>query len=270
MTSRFSGTRTTPRIGKRRKHDRPGAGSRGVDSGRANTVTTTAPLTREQHAAEHTDHARILRLLGGIVNDPEHISILVVDGQPKSKSRARRGKGGHMFTPNEQRIAEQALGYRLKSVIRSPFAGNLAVACVFFRANHHRVDVDNMLKHVMDSANGICWNDDYQVTAMVGIAEVDAVRPRTVIAIGPHQSTMTRDSIAAERLTCQHCGQAFGIRNRTTTRRFCSRTCASRSRERTSYRKCVDCGKEGRIKPPHASQRCRECWLKSEEPNVRT
>ncbi len=215
-----------------------------------------------------SDQQRILRLLGAIVTDPADLTILVIDGQPKSKSRARFGCGGHVYTPEEQRGAEELLGWRLKQTFREPMTGNLAVACLFFRKSHHRVDVDNMLKHVMDAANGICWTDDYQVTAMLGIAEVDAARPRLVLAIGPHQSSMDRGAIPQEK--CEACGAVFTPTNRANPRRFCSRTCASRSRPRATYGNCIDCGKEIRPKARHAGLRCRECWLTSDKPNVRT
>lgn len=81
----------------------------------------------------------------------------------------------------------------LRNAVRRPFTGNVGLVCLFFRPDRQRIDVDNLLKHVCDAANGVLWVDDTQCTAIAGVIGLDRDDPRTVIAVGVHESTMIRD-----------------------------------------------------------------------------
>jgi Holliday junction resolvase RusA-like endonuclease len=141
------------------------------------------------------DIDRITDLLRPLVPGTEFLHVLVVEGKPMSKARPRFRRDGKVFASDEQVAAEQALGWKMKEAFPEPLDGNLAVACVFYRPTQQRVDVDNMLKHTMDSANGVVWHDDSQVTAQLGVVEYDPVRPRTVLAVGRHESSMVRTGL---------------------------------------------------------------------------
>lgn len=226
-----------------------------------------------------------------------HFQMAVIDGNPNSKARPRFGANGNVYSAKGQVAGEHAVGWQLKELFPEPLEGNVAVACVFFRGNRQRIDVDNMLKHVMDAANKICWHDDSQVTAQLGIIELDRGRPRTVIAIGEHITTMERTGRAKKERQCLSCGQAFISKQHDP--KFCSRECAARARgeklselipcgwcgthfkrrtasvrfcsndcrlaslhenKRSKSRipaRCVDCGAK-LSKPGYA--RCRSCW----------
>lgn len=45
-----------------------------------------------------------------------------------------------------------------------------------------KIDIDNALKLVMDSMNGIFWNDDAQITMLMATKKYDEV-PRTEVVI---------------------------------------------------------------------------------------
>lgn len=139
-----------------------------------------------------SDLDRALAIFHVLCSDSDMMQYLVVEGLPVPKSRPRFRKNGSVYIDNKQIAAEEYLGYHLKMKFPNPLEGNLAVGCIFFRPTKQRVDVDNMLKHVMDSANKIVWHDDSQVTAQLGIIELDREHPRTVIIIGQHRSTMPR------------------------------------------------------------------------------
>jgi len=152
---------------------------------------------------------------------------LVIPGEPPTKSRPRFSNG-RVYKLEADTAAEDRTGWHLRQLFRSPLTGNVAVGAVFFRPDLRLIDVDNMLKHVLDAANGIVWHDDSQVTALYGAAELDAREPRTLVVIAPHASTLKRgtDNVA----TCRPCGGAF--QPRTATQRFCSRDCAAASRRK--------------------------------------
>lgn len=173
------------------------------------------------------EYGRCTELLRVLCPDADEVSALVVHGEPYSKARPRVGAGGAVYNSAKQRAAERALSARLREHFRDrpPMSGNVAVVCLFYRSRGGRIDADNLLKQVMDAANGICWHDDYQVTAMVGIVELDRAHPRTVIAMAPHTSTMVR-TLDRDR-SCAHCGKTFRLAFPDAPQRYCSRQCGA-------------------------------------------
>jgi len=125
----------------------------------------------------------------------EPVIAFTFDGVPIAKARPRIGARGHAFTPERTRAAEQHLAWRFRLAMRNreAFAGNLCMACVFFRPDRRRIDGDNMIKLVCDAGNlARAWGDDSQITTKLARVELDAKRPRTEIAIGPMASSLTR------------------------------------------------------------------------------
>lgn len=140
-----------------------------------------------------------------------------------------------------------------------PLSGNLSLACIFFRSNRQRIDVDNMLKNVSDAATGIVWQDDSQVTAVAGTVEYDPSNPRTVIAIGRHQSTLLRGNSHA---ICDECGHSF--LKRKSHQRLCGEACRMQfqrlhnvERRKHVHLPCEKCG--GKTSKPGVLL-CRPCW----------
>jgi Holliday junction resolvase RusA-like endonuclease len=98
------------------------------------------------------------------------------------------------YTPKRSRDAQTRVGRTFRSLgLQAPLDGNLAVACVFYRPDLRRVDGDNLLKLVTDAGSKArVWHDDSQITAWACRMELDRANPRTLIAIAPHTSTLTR------------------------------------------------------------------------------
>ena len=119
------------------------------------------------------------------------IHIITVPGEPHPKRRPRFGRG-RAHTTQEDIDAEARTGTFLRATVTQPLTGNIALGCVFYRSTRRIVDVDNLVKHVADAANGILWRDDSQCTAQLGVIELDRANPRTVIVVSTHQSTLTR------------------------------------------------------------------------------
>lgn len=190
--------------------------------------------------------------------DDERLLHLVVDGAPWSKSRPKfaRNRGGIAYQPDDDRRAEARMRGHLQSVGAEPFLGNTMVACRFYRPDAQRVDVDNLLKHVCDSANGVLWEDDSQATLVFGEIMHDAERPRTVIVAGNHRSTLLRGD--DRRRPCEHCDGLF--LPSTKTARFCSQACSHAGRTTMLVEvACPQCG--GAFRPKTKTQKLcsREC-----------
>lgn len=192
------------------------------------TDTTTEP-----------DYALALGLLLAMNGDASEVRYKLLPGEPASKSRPRFGKGGRAYTSAESRAAEARTSALLRPWLPEPMTGNVAMACVFYRPNRQRIDVDNMLKHVCDAANGLLWHDDSQVTALLGIAQYDANNPRTLLAITAHDSTLGRgtDDVSV----CKVCGNHFPRRASEGRNVTCSRECSARARGFAPLREPVPC-----------------------------
>lgn len=263
-----------------------------------------ASLVEGVGISEGSDLDRACTLYGLIASGgpDERMEYFVFPGNPVSKHRARFSKANVYSAPG-QKEAELTLGWAFRAAVSKPFRGNVAVGCIFFRQTQQPVDVDNLLKHVLDSAKGIAFLDDRQVTSLAGMLEYDADRPRTVIVIGRHSSSMVRDTIVAgvcefcetpishpswrktkqrfcssacvaksrgqdlsEPMACAHCKKPFQRRN--SYQVLCSAGCriawlTARKREEAHINYCVDCNAELPRRGFTGAKRCRSCWKKA-------
>lgn len=236
--------------------------------------------------------------LAGVEPDgTERMVVCVIPGAPVSKSRARYGRG-RVYSKPEDVAAEHRTATYLRDALGSQqFPGNVAVGCIFYRPNFQRIDADNLLKHVCDSATGVAWKDDCQVTSIAARMELDRENPRTVVVMGAHRSTLVRGThdtqpcvvcekpvkvvpanraavrlcsvecrrakravdLSAE-IPCAQCGTPF--RRKTTTQKLCRPGCRIEQMrdapKGTGKRSsCNSCGKRLAHK---RGGRCRDCW----------
>lgn len=95
---------------------------------------------------------------------------LIVPGKPVPKARHQvrlYGKKVISYTPAKTREFEGAVkAYAIKQKVKKQ-SGDLAVIAVFYTGGAG--DVDNLLKSLLDGLNGVAWEDDRQVKAVVGI-----------------------------------------------------------------------------------------------------
>ncbi|MBB5081331.1 RusA family crossover junction endodeoxyribonuclease [Nonomuraea endophytica] len=173
------------------------------------------------------DAERALLLCEALAPGTGQMMMAVIDGEPPSKSRPRFTRNGKPYRTKEDVDAEARTAQHLRRIFDQPWTGNIALGCIFFRPNKQRIDVDNMIKHVCDAANGIAWNDDSQVTAVYGVAELDQQSPRTVLIFAQHRSTLTRGTDNVR--PCEYCGTPFELVGRT-TKRFCTAACSYKAR----------------------------------------
>lgn len=121
---------------------------------------------------------------------------LVLEGEPASKARHRTSRDGRTYKTSADSAAEARTAWALRRAFKEPWTGNLALGAVFFRPDRRRMDVDNLLKHICDAGNGIAWVDDAQITAVYGVAELDAGDPRTLLVVVRHVSSLVREPSA--------------------------------------------------------------------------
>lgn len=223
--------------------------------------------------ADHDVVLDKLRALIGPEVDPEQMWFLVVDGAPVSKSRARwNRKTGRTYTPAETVQAERALAARFRKVLGNvTLGGSIAIVAIFFRPNFQRIDADNLMKLVMDSATlAKVWHDDCYVTAQASFMEMDRERPRTVIAFCQTESSLDR----ARMFSCVICAKDFR-RAGSATFRNPPKTCSAACRQELYWRdlkpaNCPKCGTEFRRRSAgqrYCSDECKGAPRKKRLPN---
>lgn len=273
-------------VRRRRRGELPTSGERSELDVRAETPQ---PGEHDPTLRPPEDMYYAMSLLESIARDAADVSVTTVYGDPHSKGRPLIVNGRAM--PNTADVKAEAGTRAALSRRHETYTGNVAMVCLFFRPNKQRIDVDNMLKHVCDAANGLLWTDDSQVTSLLGVVELDAGLPRTVIATAPQRTTMLRGSddvvlcpcgtlfsrttskycsldcparargFLRRPVPCEHCGDDF-IRN-TSTQRYCSPDCrieGRRGRMRGRGKPFSQCSACGTRLTHKRGGRCRECW----------
>ena len=212
------------------------------------TVVSGEPIMRQDGLAPALDLLAAIRR--GRMGDDSYIVAFSHKGEPASKARHRWRNGGGAYTPAKTIADEEEMAIHFREAMRGRrLEGNIAVAVVFFRSTHHRIDLDNLMKLILDAGTrGRAWLDDSQVTAQAATLELDPEDPRTIVALGPTQSSLMR-SKAKPMIVCARCGIEFKGATSGRQRLYCSAACA----QPKAMARCAICGKEFRRRS--ASQR---------------
>ncbi len=116
------------------------------------------------------------------------------EGKPQGKERPRFGKG-KVYTPQGTREYEIGLGWIAKKAMmgRKPIEGAVSLSLnAYFKGDKPRgdaeyilkPDIDNILKAVADSLNGIVYLDDAQITSL-SMRKVYGDQDAVDIIVGP-------------------------------------------------------------------------------------
>lgn len=107
-----------------------------------------------------------------------------VRGHPVTWKRTN-SFNGRRITPKAQReyqklVALVALSARPR---RWPLDARYSVDLVIYAASKHRADVDNLIKQVGDSCNGVIWEDDSQIDEWHAVRRYDKANPRIEVTV---------------------------------------------------------------------------------------
>ncbi len=120
----------------------------------------------------------------------------IVQGIPVAKGRPKfvvRGRYASAYTPKKTREAEDDFRKQCRHAApEEPLEGPLKISIVFHMKkpkvmkgfSHHikRPDVDNLLKLVLDSMNGVFYKDDSQIVSITA-GKYYSEDPRTLVSI---------------------------------------------------------------------------------------
>lgn len=124
---------------------------------------------------------------------------VIIPWQPHSKTRPRisaprKGQAPRTHQDPKDKAAEIRTREHLQSFGFPVLTGNVAISAHFYRATRQVVDMDNLLKHILDCGNGVIYVDDCQVTRYVDIRlGLDRENPRTELWVHlDSETTMKR------------------------------------------------------------------------------
>lgn len=93
--------------------------------------------------------------------------VFTFEGEPASKERPRfNPKTGHAYTPAKTRQMEARIAEIYLFEVGQKFLGPIEMKIYFYLGTRRQRDIDNMAKLVMDSLNGVAYDDDKQVYAL--------------------------------------------------------------------------------------------------------
>lgn len=148
----------------------------------------------------------LLSLLRGMVGDRldaqrlwtlEHPGPPISKGRPRFSPRVLGGIGRRVaaYTPERSAKAQTALAWRFTMAMmhEKTLTKPIAIVAQFYRPDLKRIDVDNLMKLVMDAATQArVWVDDSHVVAQAAFIELDRKHPRTLVAWCEVESSMDR------------------------------------------------------------------------------
>lgn len=99
---------------------------------------------------------------------------LRLDVEPRPAPRPKFARTGVAYSPAWYRDLLVELAWHLTSarVDRRPAIGPVGLDVLFRRSNARRVDLDNLLKTLLDAATGVVWVDDFQLRELRARLEI--------------------------------------------------------------------------------------------------
>jgi len=146
--------------------------------------------------------------------------------------------GNRLYRPADYTAYRDALGWLIKEQLGGEWDTHrysFGVRARFFFPNKRKIDIDNLLKPVLDAGTHLVWADDSQVMEAYTVMLRDDPDPRVEILI------YTLGDFIDYWHHCAVCGKPFKRQN--LNQKFCSRECYRAYRYQGEERKCAYCGK---------------------------
>jgi len=140
-----------------------------------------------------------------------------------SGNRVYRKEGYASYRENLQWLIKQSIGGDWNNHRYS-----FGIRVRFFLGNKRKIDIDNLLKPVLDAGTGLIWADDSQVIELYSFVLRSDLNPRVESLVYTIEEFNDYQRKGKEQV-CQQCGKVYfngryhGDRKK--SKRFCSRAC---------------------------------------------
>ena len=147
--------------------------------------------------------------------------------------RRVKTKAAHGYTPQNLKEYEDKIGWLLRQArVERNDVDDLGVHAVFY-VRGVKLDVDNLVKALLDGCNHVAWRDDQQVTRLTAEAVRGSDEPHIDLVVYV-TGRRARD--------CENCGKPLTASQIARGRMFCSKGCYDRDQRRGTNRPCATCG----------------------------
>jgi len=145
---------------------------------------------------------------------------ITIEGTPKSLKRHRHTRNGHTYNPSAGDMKEARELIRIATPSEPP-KGLISLIAIFYMPrpkSHYRTgkyadqlkdsapdlhsikpDLDNLIKFVFDTFNGVLWEDDKQI-AFVNAYKIYDESPRTELTIHEHDSNQVLEEFTMDEI----------------------------------------------------------------------
>jgi len=181
--------------------------------------------------------------------------------------------GRRVYRKEDYLTYRNALGWLIKERLGGEWDTHrysFGVRARFFLSNRRKVDLDNLMKPIMDAGTRVVWADDSQVVEIYAIVLQGDPDPRVEVLIYGVEDFVDYHH------NCLFCGKELHGREgfgKGLTKKFCSVQCHNNAQRRGTKRVCEQCGKtfwSGRIKGQarrvnkrFCSRACFDIWAKA-------
>lgn len=185
-----------------------------------------------------------------------------MEGNPIAHERPRATRSGKFYTPKKTRDYKESLAWAIKLKTQDlDYKDNAesiyGVQAIFYRSTRQRIDLDNLLKMVLDAiTQSGFWTDDSKVCEISAQIEKAQANPRAYFIVYLYNSTNYVETITNYKFQekCAYCGKPLEKFKSypSSKRKYCSVECSNQSRR--IKLKCAYCGKDFEIPKSHLRQ----------------
>lgn len=180
--------------------------------------------------------------------------------------------GSRFYRKDNYTSYRDALSWLIKEQLGGEWATHrytFGVRARFFLGNRRKIDLDNLVKPIMDAGTHIIWADDSQVVELYTIVLRDDPDPRIEVLI------YTVEDFIDYHHYCLYCGkelhghEGFG---KGLTAKYCSVQCHDNAQRQGKERVCEECGsvfwsgrykgQERKVNKRFCSRACWDTWVK--------
>ncbi len=114
---------------------------------------------------------------------------LIIEGEPKGKERPRKGKYGQIYTPRTTQDYEK----NIRNAYEGPkFEDGVYIKIIAYYQMPKKTkclyplkkpDIDNVVKIILDSLNGVAYEDDTQIVRLTAVKKWTPDYPRVEVKI---------------------------------------------------------------------------------------
>jgi len=119
------------------------------------------------------------------MNDKKVLFYLTIPGNPVANQRPRMGRG-YVYTPRKSKEYKELVASYIRSKYRhAPDENNkFGLKATFYRSNKQRIDIDNLIKNLMDGITiASVWKDDSQLQELSAEIFLADKEPRVVFTL---------------------------------------------------------------------------------------